>query len=299
MAISSVKVKINGVWTNLSYNEETGLYEGTITAPAVTSFGFIGGYYPATLEVSNDAGTVVTKTDTDDEVGDELRLFVRETVKPVIVLESPTNGAYIQNNSAPVIFSVTDETYGSGIKEDSIVFKLDNISAEFEKESITNGYRCTYTPAEPLDDGVHTVSIEAEDNDGNIADPVESSYTVDTVPPTLDISAPNFAITNNPTCTVQGITNDATSSPVSINIILNGIDAGEVIVADDGSFSAELDLVEGDNTIVVTSIDASGRQTVIEKLIKLDTTIPEVKNIKFEPNPVDTSQLVRITLQVE
>ena len=118
MAISRVRVKINGVWTNLTYNSSTGKYEGTIAAPAATSYNLSGRYYPVTVEAANDAGTVTTKDDSDASLGSSLRLTVKETVKPVITLISPTNGSYIQNSNTPVIFTVLDEANGSGVKED-------------------------------------------------------------------------------------------------------------------------------------------------------------------------------------
>ena len=149
-----------------------------------------------------------------------------------------------------------------------------------------------------MPDGPHTINIQAQDNDGNIADPVQSTYTVDTIPPTLDVSSPNYVITNNPECVVRGITNDETSSPVSVQVFLNDEDTGSISLDASGNFEKEITLSEGDNQITIISTDASGRSTEIEKNIKLDTTIPEITNITFEPNPVDTSQLVRITLQV-
>ena len=56
MAIKQVRVKINGVYTNLTKNASTGKWTGTVTAPAVTSHNQAGGYYPITVEAVNDAG---------------------------------------------------------------------------------------------------------------------------------------------------------------------------------------------------------------------------------------------------
>lgn len=298
MAISRVRVKINGTWTNLTLNSSTGKYEGTIAAPAVTSFNLSGGYYPVTVEATNDAGTVTTKDDTDAAIGSTLRLSVKETVKPVITLTSPTNGSYIQNNSTPIVFTVTDEANGSGVKESSISLKVDNTAVSLTKAAITNGYRCTYTPPSAMSDGAHTIIINAQDNDGNAATQISATYTIDTIPPTLTISEPTFAITNQPQCTFIGVTNDDTSSPVVVEFTHNNVNVGSVPVDTDGNFEKTLTLAEGDNTIRVTSTDKSGRVTTVTKTIKLDTSIPQVTNVVFEPNPVSTSQPVKITLEV-
>lgn len=298
MAISKVRVKINGTWTILTKNNSTGKYEGTIAAPAVTSYNLSGGYYPVTVEATNDAGTIVTKDDTDATIGSSLRLSVKETVKPTITLVSPTNGAYVQNNKIPISFNVMDEANGSGVKESSIVLKVDNVSVAFTKTSITNGYQCSYTPSTALSDGTHTISITAQDNDGNVATAVSSSFTVDTVPPALNVTAPTKTITNQPSCTVSGTTNDATSSPVTVEITHNSNAAVTVEVDSSGNFTKEFTLTEGNNTLTVVSTDASGRSTTVTKTIKLDTTIPQISNVSFAPNPVSTSAPVTITLEV-
>lgn len=298
MAISRVRVKINGVWTILTYNSSTGKYEGTVTAPPVTSYNLSGGYYPVTVEAMNDAGTVAEKDSTDAAIGSSLRLIVKEKVKPVITLVSPTNGTYTQNNKVPIVFNVTDEANGSGVKDSSITLKIDNVSVNLTKTSITNGYQCSYTPSAALSDGEHTIVITAQDNDGNAAEPVSSKFTVDTIPPTLTISTPNVSITNQPECTVAGKTNDATSSPVTVKIILNSAASVNVNVDSSGSFSKSFALAEGDNTIKIISTDASGRSTTVTKTIKLDTSIPQIMNVTFTPNPVDASLPVEITLEV-
>lgn len=298
MAISRVRVKINGVWTNLTYNSSTGKYEGTIAAPAATSYNLSGRYYPVTVEAANDAGTVTAKDDSDVALGSSLRLTVKETVKPVITLISPTNGSYIQNSNTPVIFTVFDEANGSGVKESSITMKVDGVPAVLAKSSVTNGYQCTYTPEDSMSDGSHTIVIDAQDNDGNAALQISASYIIDTVPPTLTLSEPTFAITNQPSCVFSGTTNDNLSTPVSVEFMLNGEEAGGAAVDTSGNFSKTLTLTEGENVVKVVSTDKAGRSTTVTKNVKLDTSIPQITNVSFEPNPVSTSQPVKITLEV-
>lgn len=104
MAITKVRVKINGTWTNLTKNATTGKWTGNVTAPSITSYNQTGRYYPITIEATNDAGTVKTVDATDATLGVTLRLVVKETTKPVIKLVQPSNGAYISNNKLPIIF---------------------------------------------------------------------------------------------------------------------------------------------------------------------------------------------------
>ena len=77
-------------------------------------------------------------------------------------------------------------------------------------KGITNGYQFTFTPQTALKDGSHTITINASDNDGNAAAAVSSTFTIDTVPPTLTISSPAAGlITNKAALNVTGKTNDA------------------------------------------------------------------------------------------
>lgn len=305
MAITKARVKINGTWTNLTKNSSTGKWSGNITAPSTTSYTLANKYYPVTIELTNDAGTVVTYESTDATFGSALRLVVKETIKPTITLVSPSNSAYVTNNKQPITFKVIDESGGSGVNLSSIKLKIDNTtytatSTGMVNTGITNGYQFVFTPPTALGDGKHTIAIDASDNDGNVATTVSASFTIDTVPPVLTISNPTTGkVTNVAALTVTGVTNDATSSPTEVSILLNGTDVGAVTVASDGSFSKAITLAEGTNSIVVTATDYAGQSTSITLSVRLDTSAPAIKSIEMSPNPVSTSASVVITLEVE
>ena len=178
MAITQVRAQINGTWYTLSATGTAGQYTATVTAPGATSYNNPGGYYNVTVEAVNSAGTTGTA---DASTLDGLQFYVRETVPPVVTILSPSDGAYVSNNRQPVVFTVTDETGGSGVDLDSVAVKLDGAAvsaAEVTHTAITNGYSFTYTPAAALGDGAHTVSVEAADNDGNTAAAKSTAFTV-------------------------------------------------------------------------------------------------------------------------
>lgn len=303
MAITKVRVKINGTWTNLTKNS-SGKWTGSVTAPASTSYNQSGGYFPITVEATNSAGTVTTVDATDTTLGSVLRLVVKETTKPVIKLVQPSNGAYISNNQLPIIFEVTDETGGSGVNASTVALKLAGTtykdgSTGMSKTAITDGYRFTFTPQAALSDGAKAIEITASDHDGNAAAKVTASYTVDTVPPTLTISSPQDGLaTNQKNVVLTGITNDTLSSPVTVTV-MHGSASYTPAVANDGSFSQALVLTEGVNTIKIVSTDAAGKSTTINLTVTLDTSVPTIKSATFAPNPVNASASVQITLEVE
>ena len=269
MAIASVQAYLNGTWYNLTYNSSTGKYEATLTAPGSTSYNQPGNVYAMQIKATNTAGTVTTVDTTDGTVGNALKLRVLETVKPTISITSPGAGSYVTNNKQPIVFQLRDESGGSGVDLSTLALKIDsgttvgNGSAGMVCNAVTNGYDCTYTPQTALSDGSHTVTINVSDNDGNAATQASRAYTVDTVPPVLNVTSPtNNFLTNNAAMVVQGTTNDATSSSVTVTIKLNGTDQGAVSVTG-GAFTKSLTLANGSNTIVVRSTDAAGKYSEV------------------------------------
>ncbi len=305
MAISTVRVQIDGNWHTLTYNSSTQKYEKTITAPNVTSYNVNAGhYYPVTVEATNTAGTKTTVTDQSPVIGDSLKLYVKEKVKPTISITSPGSGAYVSNSKQPIVFQLRDEAGGSGIALTSLALKIDGGAAIGNGDSgmscsaVTGGYDCTYTPQASLSDGSHTVTINVNDNDGNAATQASRTYIVDTIPPTLNVTNPaDGFITNKAAVVVQGTTNDATSTPVTITIKLNNVDQGTVSVSS-GSFSKSITLAEGSNTIVVTATDAAGQVTSVTVTGTLDTSAPQITAVTITPNPVDAGATMVVTVTV-
>lgn len=299
MAISSVRAQVNGTWYTLSYDSASGSYKGTITAPGSTSFNREGGYYDVTIEATNTAGTktIVNGSDLAD-----LQLVVRETVKPLIVFQTPTTGAHLTNNKPEITFFIADEGGGSGVNIDNLSVKLDGKAVSFNEYTETPysaGYTVVYVPAAALSDGSHTVTVDCTDNDGNQAVTATTTFIVDTVPPTLNVTAPtNALVTYNENLGVTGSTNDASSSPVTVTIKVNNVDQGSVTVAANGSFSKTVTLVEGSNTIVVTATDAAGKVSTVTRTVTKDVSVPVVQSANITPNPVNAGATVIISVVI-
>ena len=185
----------------------------------------------------------------------------------------------------------------SGVNSSPIGITIDSgskITDGITKTAITGGYQCSYTPSTALSDGSHTVKINASDNDGNAATQVSVQFKIDTVPPTLTVSAPaDKYITNNKSLIVSGTTNDATSSPVVVKV--NGT---AVTVASNGTFSTTVTLTEGSNTITVVATDSAGKSSTITRTVTLDTKAPTISAITLTPNPVDAGKTYVISVTV-
>lgn len=291
---------MNGTWYTLSYEAVADAYKGVINAPGSTSYNRTGGYYDVIVEATNTAGT---KTTVSGSELTGLRLKVKETVKPTITIKSPASGAYVTTSTPSVVFDVEDEAGGSGVNINSLTITLDGKAAgnsEYTKSVIDKGVRVTYTPAAALSDGTHTVVINCSDNDGNSANAGTTNFVVDTVPPTLNVSAPvNNLVTNASSVTVAGTTNDASSSAVTVKITVNGTDQGSVTVATNGSFSKAVTLVNGSNSIVISATDAAGKSSSVTRTVTLDTSAPVIRSATLAPSTATTGAGVIITVVVE
>lgn len=292
MAVSSASIKINGQTYPLTYNSTTQKWEATLTAPGVTSFNEANHVFAVTATATNTAGTTGTGSTT---------LRVLEKVAPVITIVSPTNGAFVSNSQQPVVFTVADEANGSGIDLSSLTVTLDGTTVAagtLNTTAVTNGYQVTYTPASAVTDGSHTITVDVDDNDGNSAVQKSTAFTVDTIPPVLNVTSPaEGSITANSSCVVAGSTNDATSSSVTVEVTLNGVSQGNAAVSG-GGFSKTITLAEGSNTIVVTATDSAGKSSEVTRTVTLDTSVPVVGTISITPNPVDAGATMVITVEV-
>ena len=228
-------------------------------------------------------------------MGASLRLQVKEKVVPVITITAPTASQYLANSTPAIAWKITDDD--SGVNPSTIALKIDGTAVDtskITKTAVTGGYTCSYTPASALSDGAHTVVATASDYDGNAAEQKSVTFTVDTIPPTLSISAPTEEfITNKSTLTVKGTTDDETSKPVAITV--NGV---PIPVTNSGTFSKDVTLKEGSNTITIVAKDKAGKTTTVTRTVKLDTAPPVIKSATITPNPVDCGKTFVISVEV-
>ena len=296
MAVKTVTASINGQNYMLTYDEASGSYKATITAPSKSSYNNNAGhYYPVSVTATDDAGNSTTVNDTDETFGNDLKLKVKEKVKPTITVSYPTADATITSATPTITWSVADDD--SGIDETTIAIKLDSgayTTAGITTTAATKGFNCSYKVPTSLTNGAHTFSLKVSDHDGNEATEVVTSFTVDTVPPTLTVTSPvEGLITNKASLTVSGTTNDATSTPVTVTV--NGT---PVTVQANGSFSTTVTLKDGSNTITIVATDAAGLKTTITRTVTLDTGAPVFQEITLVPNPVDAGKTYVISVKV-
>ena len=299
MAVKTVQVVINGQTHTLTYNATTKKYEATITAPSTSSYNQNGHYYNVKVKATDEAGNSVTKDATDTTLGSSLQLKVKEKVAPVISITAPSSSAKLTNNKPVINWTVTDADSGVNPSTIKLIIDSQTITTGITKTQSGKNYTCSYTPTTALSDGTHTIKVSASDYDGNVATQKSVTFTVDTVPPELSVSAPvDNLVTNQSSLVVKGTTNDVTSSPVTLTIKLNGETEQTVEVGSDGSYTKTLTLVTGENTIVITAKDGAGKTSTVTKKVVLDQTAPVIQSVTISPNPVNAGATYTISVEV-
>lgn len=294
MAIKSVQLVLNGVTHTLELDTSTNKYKKSITAPIASSYAQDNHVYAMVLNVEDMAGNIVTVNQDDAVYGDQMQLRVKERDAPLISIVTPGEGAYLTSNSVSISIDITDND--SGVATESISIKLDEKVVDVTKVRIANGVNCSYTGT--VADGAHILSVYAEDNDGNVANEEVINFTVDTVPPALNVSEPaSNVITNKQTCTVSGVTNDVTSGLASIEILLNEVEQGNVVVSSDGLFRKSVLLTSGENVIVVKATDKAGKVSIVSRNVMYDPDAPVILSIDVSPNPVSAGSNISITVE--
>lgn len=278
--IKTMTARINGQTYQLTQEEGSGDWVVQIQAPALSSYNQEGHYYPVELTATDEGGNSTTIDDDHSTFGTQLRLQAKEREAPVITITSPTADAHLGTAAPVVTVKITDND--SGVDPDTVVIKVDGAPLEASGEATDGGYLFTAS-ASGLEDGPHTITADAADHDGNAAQQASVTFTTDTVPPTLNVTAPVEGFkTNNSKLVVSGETNDVTSGPVTLTV-----NDTPVVVDEGGTFSTEVTLTEGENRITVKATDAAGKQTVITRTVYLDTNAPVFISVSMTPNPVD------------
>lgn len=300
----TVKATVYGQEYTLTYNSSTGQYEAEATAPSDSSYQHNDGhFFPVTISSTDEANNTTVISNTDDSFGENLKLFARENIKPKVTDISPSSDANIGTSNPTIEFTVLDNSNGqssgfAGIDPESIVLTVGGAAVDvskINKQAVTGGYKCSYTPETAIADGNCTVTVKAADFDKNESDTVSVTFKVDTTPPVLNVTAPaDNSYSNKKKITVTGTTSDANSSPVTVNIDVDGTDQGEVTVGSDGSFSKEIDVSEGTNVITVKSTDAAGKVSTVTRTVNVKTTGPVFKSVSISPNPVNCGQTYKI-----
>ncbi|HEX2832541.1 MAG TPA: Ig-like domain-containing protein [Thermoanaerobaculia bacterium] len=195
--------------------------------------------------------------------------FMLDKTKPVVtIVEAESNAPFEADAlfARAVSFKVTvdDRT------KTTIAATLNGNVFDLGAPSPQSDGSVVYTPLPVTNDGTFALSIVATDEVGWQNDPATAAFTIDTTAPALVFTShPNDKVVSTPIVITAGTSDDAVTMTVNA--------AAAVIDATTKTFtSAQLQLVEGPNTIRAIGRDLAGNSGEATITIILDTRAPQL-----------------------
>jgi len=257
----------------------------------VTANGF---HYPMASPLSDGLNPFsVALSDLAGNSGHYTYAFTVDTTPPEAAVTIPADGSLLSGALPAIFVQWSDET--SGIDVTGAQILLDG--ADITSLAVISGNDLQVTPAAPLPDGLHHISITISDLAGH-AGQAESGFTTDTAPPEINNLTPadNSTVTANAP-TIFASFYDATSG-IDIDsavILVDGIDVTlQAAITESGfTYVPSAPLVNGPHTVDVTVRDIADHiaQAAWGFQVLADILPPTISNIF----PVDGSYLSETT----
>ncbi|MDW5563264.1 MAG: Ig-like domain-containing protein [Methanomassiliicoccus sp.] len=196
-----------------------------------------------------------------DGAGNEnttLVVFIVDTVKPLLTIDSPANGSYVNTGSATVSWEGSDALSGIAYYDVAI-----------DNGALVRSSGPDHT-FDDLTDGPHHIRIIATDRSGNER-MAEVNVTVDTIRPSLAIISPDGGTrVNSSALTVIWSASDENG----VDYILVRIDGGAWQLLGAGDRTKILSLVDGEHVIDIDVFDAAQNVQGASVIVIVDTLAP-------------------------
>ena len=205
------------------------------------------GSFNATVALAEGANSiVVVATDAAGLSGSATRSVTRDSTAPALTVSTPTASDVLGTSAVRV----------AGTTEVGVELTVNGIR-------IVVGTGGAWSVDLSLADGSRTITPVATDAAGNSAQDVRS-VTVDTVAPTVTLTAPTAPYATSASVVVTGLVSEAA------DVLVNGVTA----TVAGGTFTATLSLSDGLRAIAVVATDAAGNVGTASTAILVDTAAP-------------------------
>lgn len=297
-AIKETYIMFNGQKVVAQYDERTKTWTATTNAPANSSWSQPDHVYKVEIHAVDAANNKATMTSADPTYGDQLKIRVLEKSKPTATIVSPTQGSVLGASEQDIVLEMSDAG-GSGLNETTVVFTVNGEShvGDLSFTDHESKRRATYH-ATGLNDGQNTITFRVTDNDGNVSELATTMFVVSTTAPSLTVDTPTEGlITNSNRLTVTGSTTPGSDAVTIADVKVNN---ASVKLSGDSTktFSHEVTLTEGKNTITIVSTDSIGKATTVTRHVTLDTKAPIITDVVAEATTVDSGGTIKITFKV-
>ena len=183
-----------------------------------------------------------------------------DTTPPVIGITTPTDGAELTESPVTVTGTVSDDR------------ALASVTVNGVPAVITGGSFSADVPLSPGSNALTAVATDAAGNSASVS--VAVTYTpADTTPPTVSITTPTDGaeLTESPATVIGTVSDDRALADVTVN--------GIAALVTGNSFSVDIALTEGANTLTALATDAAGNTAssgVTVTYVPPDTAPPEI-----------------------
>lgn len=207
-----------------------------------------------------EAGSHTLLATAEDQAGSTTSRTVRftiDTVPPMLTVSTLTNNSYTNNNILNVSGTASDDQ--SGVKE----LKVNGTTVPVQPDN-------SFSQALVLADGANTITVDAIDQAGNQTSD-SRTITLDQKSPILVITAPaDNSKTATALATISGTVDETSTVSVTLG---NNI---QTAVMNGTTFTADLNLVPGINTIEVVATDLAGNTGSQKRTIIYDDQKPSL-----------------------
>lgn len=246
------------------------------------------------LLVSAVAAAAAPRTRTATPAGQ-----IRASAGPILILNvTPWNGQTI-GSATPTIVVVYADPTGTVV---AVNFQLDGMN--LTSAGTFNKTTFVLPLALELRDGPHFASFAVFDGVGGFGS-TTWTFTVDTIPPILVVTAPVYPMVPVTAVLVEGTallinaTLFAGAAPINVTAtVLPSRAASWTHPAANGSFAIPVPLTEGVNTIFVNATDRLGNIATVIKHIVRDTTKPSLV-VLTPTSPVSATSAVWVSGRTE
>lgn len=297
-AIKEAYIMFNDRKVVAQYDEQTKTWTATTNAPANSSWSQPDHVYKVEIHAVDAANNEATMTSANPTYGDQLKIRVLEKSKPTATIVSPTQSSVLGASEQDIVLEMSDAG-GSGLNETTVVFTVNGEShaGDLSFTDHESKRRATYH-ATGLNDGQNTITFRVTDNDGNVSELATTTFVVSTTAPSLTVDTPTEGlITNSNRLTVTGSTTPGSDAVTIADVKVNNASV-ELSGDSTKTFSHEVTLTEGKNTITVVSTDSIGKATTVTRYVTLDTKAPIITNVVAEATTVDSGGTIKITFKV-
>ena len=203
-----------------------------------------GGAYRIVVQVADILGNV----------GEASVEFAISGTIPTVAIQSPASGQTFEHGN-PLI---SGEFSGAG-ELTVTTFTVDGVDAT----PVVDGNRFSYTPADALADGEHTVAVEVTDSNGKTAQ-TSVVFMVkvpkDTTPPVISEAAPSGLVKGDSWVTISAVVTDEQSDVVTVRFGINDKPLRSVPSAQiaEGRINVADSFTPGTHTLKVVAISEGG-----------------------------------------